>query len=83
MNLLVVRPAVSNRGRHRQQPRRGEFTPTFQIDRPSDSAHQADLSNKPRCIRHPQRAEAGDEDPNEPVNYTTLGQSGSSVGLSP
>ena len=28
VNLLVVRPSVRDRGRHRQQSWRGEFTPT-------------------------------------------------------
>ena len=66
VNLLVVRPSVSDRGGHRQQPRRGKFAPTSQIDRPSDSAHQADLSTKPRSSRVPRDGRSRRKTPKRP-----------------
>ena len=54
VDLLVVRPAVRDRAGHRQQSRRWKLAPTFQIQCPSDAAHDSRLSR-----RRGQHADAG------------------------
>ena len=80
VDLFVVRPAMSDRAGHREQPGGGELAAASQIDRPSDTAHLETLSTKSvRTTRpHAFRRFVTGSVARDTVNYNIPGQTGAS-----